>query len=571
MNAADLVVDYLVREGVRHVFGVGGANIEDMFAAVQRRRPAIQAVLTKHEHGGGTAADAYGRVGGGLGVVLATSGGAAMNLAHSLAEAYASYSPMLAIVGEPPMDLQGLGAFQDTSGRGEAVDAQKVLRPVSTSCARVASADELPRALDDAFAAAFGERPGPAVLLLSKDVQRAEVARPLPERTVGRVRARPEIDAATLRRAVELLAAGPVLIVAGDEVARSGAREELALLADALDADVAVAPDGRDAFDNDDPHFAGVAGAMGHARVEQALARARVCVLAGTRMPFLARFGLEAALADKVLVSLGPRRPFVSAVQSLHVDGELRACLGALARAAVEPGRARPATRRGAPVRTDAPFVASVPSVAPARLRCSAVLESVARFVPEGGVVLVDAGNTGASSVHHLSVPRGGRWLLALGMAGMGYSFGAALGAACATRRRCFVVAGDGAFYMNGFEIHTAVEHALPITYVILDNRAHGMCLVRERLLLRDNAGYNSFRRSHIGAGLAAMFPGLSSCDCETLGELERALAHAADRPGPSAICAQLADVEVPPFATFQRLAGDGVTTVARGGGDEDD
>ena len=71
-----------------------------------------------------------------------------------------------------------------------------------------------------------------------------------------------------------------------------------------------------------------------------------------------------------------------------------------------------------------------------------------------------------------------------MGMAGMGYAFGAAIGAACATGRRCVVLAGDGAFFMHGLEIHTAVEHALPITYIMLNNSAHGMCLVRERLLL---------------------------------------------------------------------------------------
>jgi len=79
MIAADYIAERLVAVGARHVFGVGGANIEDLFAAVQRRRPRIQAVLSKHEHAAGTAADAYARIGRGLGVVMVTSGGGAMN------------------------------------------------------------------------------------------------------------------------------------------------------------------------------------------------------------------------------------------------------------------------------------------------------------------------------------------------------------------------------------------------------------------------------------------------------------------------------------------------------------
>jgi acetolactate synthase I/II/III large subunit len=121
-NVADLLVERLIAAGVQDVFGVGGANIEDMFAAVQRGRPAIRAVLAKHEHGAASAAAANARVRGGLGVVLATSGGGAMNLVHGLAEARASHVPLLAIVGEPPLDLQGAGAFQDTSGRAGQLD-----------------------------------------------------------------------------------------------------------------------------------------------------------------------------------------------------------------------------------------------------------------------------------------------------------------------------------------------------------------------------------------------------------------------------------------------------------------
>ena len=113
----------------------------------------------------------------------------------------------------------------------------------------------------------------------------------------------------------------------------------------------------------------------------------------------------------------------------------------------------------------------------------------------------------------------------------MGYSFGAAVGAAFATGQRCMVLAGDGAFFMSGLDVHTAIEHQLPITYLIFNNRAHGMCLVRERLLLGENAGYNSFRRSHLGAGLGAMFPGLVACDCQT----EASSAEALDRAAQSA------------------------------------
>ena len=116
---------------------------------------------------------------------------------------------------------------------------------------------------------------------------------------------------------------------------------------------------------------------------------------------------------------------------------------------------------------------------------------------------------------------------------------------------------------MQGMEVHTAVEHALPITYIVVNNRAHGMCLVRERLLLDENAGYNAFRPSHLGAGIAAMFPGVLAADCGTYGALKALLERAMDTPGPSFIAAELDDVEVPPFVPFQERAPE-ATAVAR-------
>jgi acetolactate synthase-1/2/3 large subunit len=553
---SDFIVERLVQLGVQHVFGVGGANIEDMFAAVQRRRPVIRALICKHEHAAGTAADAYTRLRG-LGAVMVTSGGGAMNLVHALAEARASQVPLLAIVGEPPSPLQGKGAFQDTSGKGDAVDAQAVFQAAAGHCTRVAGAPDLPGALERALAATRGARRGPAVLLLAKELQTAAVSE-VDAQSAAQPAAAPRApDAAAVRSAHEWLRLRPIVIIAGAEVARARAQRELAELAELLDARVATAPDARDAFDNRDPRFLGVSGAMGHPGVARALVGAELVLVVGSALPLLARQGLEAILSAKRLLSLGSQRPLIASARSLVLEGELSLSLRALL--------ATLGSTRRAPPSTPAPLLPPT-AVAPEQvpLGSAGVLRAVDGSTRDGDVVLVDAGNTGASAVHHVRAPRGGHWLIAMGMAGMGYTFGAATGAALATGKRCIVIAGDGAFFMHGMEIHTAVEHALPITYVLLNNRAHGMCLVRERLLLGENAGYNAFScRTHLGAGLAAMFPGLHAWDCETQAEVERALARASECTGPSVICAELREVEIPPFTPFQERA-PSTTTVAR-------
>jgi acetolactate synthase-1/2/3 large subunit len=548
MLAADFIAEQLVLLGVRHVFGVGGANIEDLFVAMQRRRPSIAAVLCKHEHGAGTAADGYARITGGLGVVLATSGGGAMNLVHALAEARASHVPLLALVGEPPTELQGHGAFQDTSGRGGLVDARAVYAAVTKFAARVEDVDALPGLFAEAVASATTAPAGPVVLLLAKDRQRATL------RDVAvhvHAALEPETPArAAVATAASVLGKGPIVVIAGDEVARHGARAELGALVEKLGARVAVTPDGRDAFDNRSPAFLGVAGSMGHPEVLAALADDAEVVVVGTRLPLLARQGLEGRLRERVALSLGEEPPFAPFTGRVHLAGDLRASLPALGRALAPRSAFGPRSSLGFQ-----PRAASSLERGDA-LDSQRVLAAVDRALPEGSVVLVDAGSTGAAAAHLVRVPAGGRWLLALGMAGMGYTFGAAVGAALASGRRCTVLAGDGAFFMHGFEVHTALEHRLPITYVILNNRAHGMCLVRERLLLKTRADYNEFGPSSLGAGLGVMFEGLTAFDASTAGELEVALERANVATGPTVVGATLAAVDVPPFAAFQEAGG---------------
>jgi len=183
-----------------------------------------------------------------------------------------------------------------------------------------------------------------------------------------------------------------------------------------------------------------------------------------------------------------------------------------------------------------------------------AVLDDV---LPSGSDVVVDAGNTGAAAIHQLPVRRAGRFVVALGMGGMGYSFGAGIGMCLARAKdagaqyRTVVVAGDGSFFMHGMELHTAVQYRLPITVVLFNNNAHAMCVTREQLFYGDRYSYNRFAPSRLGAGLSAMFPGLYSVDVSEFHRLPGALVEALSLDGPSVVSVECSADEIPPFAPF--------------------
>ncbi|GAB1645736.1 thiamine pyrophosphate-binding protein [Krasilnikovia sp. MM14-A1259] len=546
------LVDFLVREltgaGVDHVFGVGGANIEDLYDALYAAGPPIRAVVAKHEFSAATMADGYARATGRLGVVAATSGGGAMNLLPGLAEAYASRVPLLALVGQPPMAQQGRGAFQDSSGMAGSLDAHRLFAPVSRFCARVEDAGQIPELLPRAIAAALRHPRGPAVLLLPKDVQQAQVAAapvppalPLPDRVDREVRDR-------VVRALH--GAQRVLVIAGEGVAAGHARADLAELAGRLGAWVAVTPDAKDVFDNTDARFAGVAGVMGHPNVADCLRRADVCLLIGTRWPAMARGALEAALGCALVVCIDPEPPYVSGVA---LRGDLRTVLRDVT--ARLPAGARPCPPHDGPV--PLPVVGRAVTGGPDRMSAIDAVAAVAAALPDDGHVFVDAGNAGAAAIHLLPAPRRGRFVVAVGMGGMGYAFGAGIGAALATGQRTYVLAGDGAFFMHGMEVHTAIEYGAPVTFVIFNNNAHGMCVTREQLFYGDAYSYNLFRPTDIGAGVAAAFPSLPVARPGDAAQVRAALLHGNDPGrGPAFVAVDLDPHEIPPFQPFLTVDG---------------
>jgi acetolactate synthase I/II/III large subunit len=428
---------------------------------------------------------------------------------------------------------------------------------VSVFCRRVLTPADIVSALPSAIAAA--RTGGPAVLLLPKDVQQAKVdvngyggndrrGFERPGASIGD----PHAIVRALRRAT-----GPITIIAGEQVARDDARSELEELRALLRAQVACVPDAKDVAGT--PGFGsssalGVSGVMGHPGVADAVAASAVCLVVGTRLSVTARTGLDDALAAVRTLSIGSAPTYLPCTH-VHTE-DLRGSLAMLTRALSGPGRAK-----GLRVPD---FVAdtelSPPPFAGTGVRYRDAMVVLDSVLPDGTDIVVDAGNTGAAAIHHLPVRRDGRFAVALGMGGMGYSFGAGIGMAFgrATTRglsgpghRTVVIAGDGAFFMHGMEVHTAVQYRLPVTFVLFNNNAHAMCVTREQLFYEDLYSYNRFAPSQLGVGLAGMFPGLPSVDVADIDALPAALERAMAVDGPSVVSVECAADEIPPFAAF--------------------
>mgnify|MGYP001826996519 CR=1 FL=1 len=566
MRLADALVETLRDWGTRYVFGVSGANVEHLHDAIHRLGEGrLESVMAKSEVGAAFMADGRARVHRTLGVCASTSGGGMMNLAVGLAESYAESVPVLALVGQPPLSLEGRGAFQDSSGIGRSVDAERMFASMAKCVRKVDSAERFWPALEEAVRAALSGRPGPAVLLVPRDVWELEV----PERPaqlpdgLADLRSSPEPSERELESLLSMIrqARRPVMLLGtgAERSANIGAVKRFAVEAA---IPVASTMGSHGIFAHEHPLFLGTVGVAGHPSAHAYLNETADLILAvGTGLDIMVRQPIEKALdrcpIAAVNIDAGELKRTVPSARVVEGDaGQVFARL--LQRVASKPlHRFRPhlpELRRYRPILGPSAAERSLDS---RRLRQSEAVELLEAFLPEQGHLLLDAGNCAVAALHGMSLPSRLSATIALGMGGMGYAIAAAVGAQLGeTGGRTVVVCGDGAFLMLGLEVHTAIERRLPVLFVVFNNDGHGMCVSRQQLLFDGRlecSRYGGIDVATVVRGLAGRDLGLWSAQVGSREELSSALRDFGARhdEGPGVLEILIASDELPPFGPF--------------------
>src|ERR671924_1449114 len=163
-TGAQIIWECLVAEGVSTVFGYPGGAILPAYDAMLDY--PVRHVLVRHEQSAVHMADGYARASGQVGVAIATSGPGATNMVTGIATAMMDSSPILCITGQVGSRLIGTDAFQET-------DITGITLPITKHNYLVTRAEDVAKAVLEAFAVARSGRPGPVLVDITKDAQQA--------------------------------------------------------------------------------------------------------------------------------------------------------------------------------------------------------------------------------------------------------------------------------------------------------------------------------------------------------------------------------------------------------------
>src|SRR4051812_43769862 len=168
MTAAQAAVLVMEREGVTVAFGVPGAAINPLYAAL-KSRGTVRHILARHVEGASHMAEGYTRAkAGNIGVCIGTSGPAGTDMITGLYSAQADSIPILCITGQAPRAKLYKEDFQ-------AVDIESISKPVTKWSVCVREPTLVPSVFSQAFHVMRSGRPGPVLIDMPLDVQLAEI------------------------------------------------------------------------------------------------------------------------------------------------------------------------------------------------------------------------------------------------------------------------------------------------------------------------------------------------------------------------------------------------------------
>ena len=471
MSASRAMVECLKAEGINTVYGYPGAAICPFFDALLDEEKTIKNILVRHEANGGHAASGFARISGRPQVCIATSGPGAVNLITAIATAYADSIPIIAITGQVSTEQIGSDAFQEADITGAA-------EPFVKHSYLVKDAGDIPRIFKEAFYIAGTGRPGPVLIDVPVDVQKAVIDFSYPK-SVSIRSYKPTIKGNYMqvkRVAKALKNAKRPLICIGGGVFASNATEEVRKLSEVMDIPVITTMMGISCFNDDDRLFFGMIGTHGVKSANSAANDCDTLLLVGARVGDRA-VKTPLALAETttiIHIDIDPAEIGKNIGTDIPLVGNAKDVLRQLLEL-VEPMEHKEWVEHLESYRVKREY--SRPKEGTVNPR--EFIEKLSEAMPAETIVTADVGQNQIWAATSYKLKANGRFLTSGGMGTMGYSLPCAMGAKMACPERTSLqICGDGSFQMQFMEMATCVQYGIKVKIVVMTNNRLGM--VRE-------------------------------------------------------------------------------------------
>ena len=533
ITGAEALIRGLIAENVDRVFGYPGGYIIPVFDRLYDYTDRLTNVLTRHEQGAIHAAQGYARVAHRPGVVIVTSGPAATNLITGLSDAMMDSTPLVVITGQAPSHMLGTDAFQET-------DVMGITQPVTKWSCQIRRADDVAPALARAFHIATTGRPGPVVLDLTKDAQTG-LTSDKPYTPCNFIRSYipvPEINPEEIRRAAEMInRSRRPMILAGQGVTISEAKDGLTRLAEKADIPVAATLLGLSVMPSDHPLFKGMLGMHGNIGPNVNTNRADLLIAVGLRFDDRMTGTVECYAPGAEIIHIDiDRSEFnknVRTTATVHADAlmALEALLPLVRKTDHKEWNETFDRHNRAEQRLICNEATSGADPSePAKM--GEVALKVSQVAGPGAILVTDVGQNQMLSARYFRYTAPRSIVTSGGLGTMGFGLPAAIGAKMgAPERPVCLFTGDGGIQMTIQELGTIMQYGTAVKIIILNNNFLGN--VRQWQELFFDSRFSATPMVNPDFRMLATSYGIQAENVESRSQLDAAISRMFETPGP--------------------------------------
>ena len=495
ISGAEILIESLKREGVKHIFGYPGGVVLNIFDFLYDNKD-LQLILTRHEQGAVHAADGYARSTGKPGVVLVTSGPGATNTVTGIATASMDSIPLVVFSGQVPTLLIGNDAFQEA-------DIVGISRPCTKYNYLAKDVKDLSLIVREAFHIAMTGRPGPVLIDLPKDVTALKTEFTWPEIKIRSYNPTYEGNRWMISQAADLIAKSKkAVIIAGGGVILSGGSKEVKELAEYTDLPVTMTLMGLGSFPGTHKLSLGMPGMHGTYYANKAIQESDLLIAIGMRFDdrVTGKIDAFAPHAKIIHIDIDPTSIRKNVRVDIPIVGDVKSVLTVLNKVLKEEvkeqwGEVRKAWMKQIDRwRKERPLTYTYSNEV---IKPQFVVEKIYDLTKGDAIITTEVGQNQMWTAQFYKFDKPRTLLTSGGLGTMGYGFPAAIGAQLAHPNKLVIdIAGDGSIQMNIQELATAVINKLPVKVAIINNRYLGMVRQWQELFFKERYSHTKLDES---------------------------------------------------------------------------
>ncbi len=473
MKASDYIVEFLIRNNVKDVFGYPGGMVTHLMDSLGKRSNEISVHITYHEQAAAFAACGYAQASGKVGVAFATSGPGATNLLTGIGHAYYDSVPSLFITGQVnTFESKGMSVIRQ---RGfQETDIVLMAKPITKGTFYVSCVSQLMDVLDKALVLAQEDRKGPVLIDIPMDIFRADVDNNPNEIIIESKKKSQELERFEKTLKEHLLKAQRPCLLLGNGIKICNQIDNIRgilrscpmpVVSSMLAVDVIPESQGLEGI------YYGFVGAYGNRTANFTVAKCDLLICLGSRLDVrqvggkrenfapgatILRVDIDnAELENKIREDEKQFKLDVSDAVSI-----LRQCLM----------ECKPYEKWLSVCREIKKQIKYIDEREPNRY-----INEISKIVPDEYGITVDVGQNMVWTAQSFKLKPRQRMYFSGGMGAMGYALPAAIGVYYATGKPVICITGDGGLQMNIQEMQYLVKENIPVKVFVINNLSLGM------------------------------------------------------------------------------------------------